>query len=220
MSLCHPSNGSYSCGACCGLFNLDMKPEGIKNLLAQRTSQFKESVDFKVRHTVAEFRQNRERIESELSKKDETTYNCPFLGYVENEKIGCMIHPIYTGDPKSQNFSFYGASICQGYDCKNKERPTARVWEEFFVKLATTSVEYSHLASDHILIGYLELWIQSKGYSLAEGLEILEPEILRILKKRLESLESFYPTSFEILSDPLPDCSSIQTRMEEYLSKR
>ncbi len=166
MSLCQ-SNGS-SCGACCGLFNLDCLHIELKKILEERTNFFSENVDYSKKETVILYREEFEKKENSYSKKDATIYNCPFLGYIEPNKkrIGCMIHPIKTGDPKSQNFSFYGASICQTYDCRNKERGNANDWENFFDSLALDECQYSNLAGDHILITRIEEFFLDSGISL------------------------------------------------------
>jgi hypothetical protein len=200
LSLCHPQNGTVSCGSCCGLFNLKLDVNGYKKLLLERTNLFSRTVDFTKRHTIAAFRQSREQIESEIAKQDEMTYNCPYLGYVEEKKtkIGCMIHPIFTGDPKSQNFSFYGTSICQAYDCKNKEHLVSDRIESLFQKVAKDSIEYSHLAADHILVFAIESWLVHKGWSFSEGLSLFENLIIEIFQSRIHVLEKRNPTSFEI----------------------
>jgi len=200
LSLCHPADGSVSCGSCCGLFNLKLDATGYKNILTERTNLFRKSVDFSIRHTIASFRQTREQIENTITKHDEMTYNCPYLGYVDQHfsKIGCMIHPIFTGDPKSQNFSFYGTSICQSYDCKNKEHILTDLLENVFLKVAKDSIEYSHLASDHILVFVLEVWLTRKGWSFSEGIKVFETLLMDIFLSRMKGKEKFYPTSFEI----------------------
>jgi len=200
LSLCHPDEGSVSCGACCGLFNLKLDTNGYKTLLSERTLNFHSSVNFNERHTIAAYRQDREKIEQSFLKNDETTYNCPYLGYVDKKssKIGCMIHPIFTGDPKSQNFSIYGTSICQAYDCKNKEHLASTLIESFINRVARDSVEYSHLASDHILFFVIQNWLSIKSWSLSEGFLKFESLILEILELRLKKISKYFPTSFEI----------------------
>ncbi len=218
--MCHPSDGQVSCGACCGLFNLKLKPREYKDLLLERTLEFKSKVDYNTRYTVAAYRQNRESIEAKYKKQDEMTYNCPYLGYVDdsNSKIGCMIHPIFTGDPKSQNFSFYGTSICQGYDCKNKEHIASSLIESLILKVAKSSIEFSHLASDHILIFALEKWLSFKGWSISEGIEKMESLLIKILQLRLYVEDSFYPTSFEIRYEQFLDESDVYKLIEDYAS--
>lgn len=197
MSLCQ-SKGS-SCGACCGLFNLDYAHSHLQKILYDRTEKFSETVDYSKRETVISYREEFEQKENSYLKKDATIYNCPFLGYIESDqkRIGCMIHPIKTGDPKSQNFSFYGASICQSYDCKNKERKNVSDWEEFLVSLNLDSYQYSNLAGDHILITRIEEFFIESGITL----KIMFRDYSTLLKKIL--LYKFmkgtsHITSFEI----------------------
>ncbi|BDA77602.1 hypothetical protein LPTSP3_g05320 [Leptospira kobayashii] len=221
MSLCHPDKGSVSCGACCGLFNLKLDTEGYKKLLQDRTEEFQSNVNFSIRHSFPAYRQSREKLENEIPKKDDMTYNCPFLGYVnrDGKKIGCMIHPIFTGDPKSQNFSFYGASICQAYDCKNKEHELALLWEDLFVKVAEDSVQFSHLASDHILIYAIEKWIGFKNWNMEEGILRFQELIVSLFRIRLQRIANFNPTSFEVRYDSFPEESSVYVFLRENLGE-
>lgn len=205
MSLCHPERGAYSCGSCCGLFNLKLTQNEFVSLLLERTSEFKKTVDFTVRHTFPIYRKNRETIEDQIPKNEATTYNCPFLGYVneENKKIGCMIHPVFTGDPKSQNFSFYGASICQAYDCKNKEGILSSYWEELFSEISNSSIEYSFFSADHIFCSAIERMFSEKEIPMAQMFGDYRNLLKYLFLLRLKSLEDKNLTSFEINYEPL-----------------
>ncbi|MCW7479591.1 hypothetical protein [Leptospira kanakyensis] len=211
MSLCHPGVGNVSCGACCGLFNLKLQPKEFKTLLLERTEEFKTTVNFEVRHSFPVFRKSRETKETDLPKKDDMTYNCPFLGYVDPNKgrIGCMIHPIFTGDPKSQNFSFYGASICQAYDCKNKESVLADHWESLFAEMAKDSVEYSFLAADHIFVSALEKFFQLEQSNMEFVFQNLRLELMEIFRTRLITSNEKNFTSFEINYESFPDSKAL-----------
>lgn len=197
MSLCQSKTSS--CGACCGLFNIDYPLAEIKKILTDRTEYFLENVDYSKRETVISFREVFEAKENNFLKKDNTIYNCPFLGYIDSiqSKIGCLIHPIKTGDPKSQNFSFYGASICQTYDCKNKEKSNASAWEIFLDSLGLSFYEYSNIAGDHILIESIEKFFISCGISVDELLTNHSILFKKIIKQKL-NLKSQNITSFEI----------------------
>ncbi len=197
MSLCQ-SNGS-SCGACCGLFNLDYPHQELKKILEERTEVFSETVDYSKRETVISYREEFEKKENSYSKKDATIYNCPFLGYIEpgKKRIGCMIHPIKTGDPKSQNFSFYGASICQTYDCRNKERGNTLDWENFFDSLSLDECQYSNLAGDHILITRTQEFFLDLGISLSSMFQNHFSLLKKILLYKFTKGNS-NTTSFEI----------------------
>lgn len=217
MSLCHPDVGNVSCGACCGLFNLKLQPKEFKTLLLERTSEFQTTVNFEVRHSFPIFRKERETKEAHIPKKDDMTYNCPFLGYVDpaKQRIGCMIHPIFTGDPKSQNFSFYGASICQAYDCKNKESILADLWESLFVEMAKDSVEYSFLSADHIFSHALEKYFQLLNISMDRMFQEFRLEMMDLFRMRLQTSAEKNFTSFEINYESFSDLSVL----EDYFSK-
>lgn len=148
----HPSRGKesacqrrgVSCGACCGIFNLTISPEARANLIQDRTSQF-ESVDLTQAGSIAGYRQAREAIESPMPRFNAETYVCPFFGIPRGRTAaGCMVHPSITGNPHSQNFSFYGASICQTYDCPNKERDVDLVYSDYCARFE----EYPRLMAD------------------------------------------------------------------------
>jgi hypothetical protein len=66
MSLCQ-SNGS-SCGACCGLFNIDYPPIELKKILTERTKYFSENVDYSKRETVISYREDRTKSASERTE--------------------------------------------------------------------------------------------------------------------------------------------------------
>jgi hypothetical protein len=197
MSLCQPES-PISCGGCCGILNLKLSYPELKTLLDDRTQEFKTTTDWNKKYTIPNYRKSRETKEKDIQKWDETTYNCPFLGNLSMEgKIGCMIHPIYTNDPLSQNFSFYGSSICQGYNCKNKERPTAGFWEDVVSRIFQDSLSYTHTISDPFLIPQLESWIQKKGKGLNEIKDSSMEFLQLVFRKRWEQTKEKGFTSFE-----------------------
>lgn len=208
MSLCQPKKGKVSCGACCGITNIQLPDQELKKLIQDRTIEFQESVDWTKPFTVPAYRQNREKKEDSLPKKDKTIYNCPFLGYLspKEDKIGCLIHPERTGNPKSQNYSFYGSSICLGYECKNLESPNFKFWEEVFQEIANDSIEYSRFSANHPWVRRIEnsLGIHPKenaNYRLNQMKIPIQELWKEIQKKLLESNEIFF-TSFEINYEP------------------
>ncbi|MCB1157514.1 MAG: hypothetical protein H7A25_08465 [Leptospiraceae bacterium] len=202
MSLCQPSGdeNKFSCGACCGFFNLLLNRIQQEELLKERYKSFKNLVDFSVRHSVVQYRQERQKLEAELPKQDPTTYNCPYLSYIDEEKkrIGCMIHPFASKDPLSQNFSFYGASICQAYRCKNYEREEYEAWKKMFCEIAENSVEYSLLASDHISIELLMKILFTNSKSFDENFEQKKEFIKELLRYKMNSSNLQNLSSFEV----------------------
>ncbi|TGL71538.1 hypothetical protein [Leptospira levettii] len=219
MSLCHPERGNVSCGACCGLFNLKLTTKEFKNLLLERKTEFQKTVNFEIRHTFPIYRKDRETKESNLPKKDEMTYNCPFLGYVDDTKqrIGCMIHPIFTGDPKSQNFSFYGTSICQAYDCKTKESSLSELWEVLFVEIAKDSIEYSFLSADHIFTYAVEKFFAHSNWNVEDMFQTFRLELVELFRLRLVTSIQKNFTSFEINYDAFLTLDSVCSYFESEL---
>ncbi|TGK07344.1 hypothetical protein EHO59_04350 [Leptospira semungkisensis] len=220
MGLCQPSaNVPFSCGACCGLFNLELPADKLRNVLKERTETFQQTVDFAKPYTMAEFRKVREDAEKNFVKKDPLTYNCPFLGMLTEEipsdhsetkvrsRIGCMIHPVYSGDARSQNYSFYGASICQAYDCRNKERNRAEEWEEIFSEFADDSFSYSALASDYRTIDLLEGYLTEEGFEPSTWFSTHREKIFEILSIKFERGVSLWNTSFELEMESPPPIS-------------
>jgi hypothetical protein len=210
MSLCQSS--VYSCGACCGLNNLKINSQERIELLKKRTTIFKDNVDFEKKWTFAEYRRKREESEKIFLREDDQIYVCPFLGFLEksNTRIGCMIHPEITKDPLSQNFSFYGASICQGYDCKNKSNDSSFQLQRVLNRLCKDSIEYSNLASDHIFFGLVVEYFKSKNISITDSEDLL----LELYKNRLEFLKrnnQLDKTSFEFVH------TADEIEIEDYL---
>ncbi|TGK30047.1 hypothetical protein EHQ05_03560 [Leptospira yasudae] len=197
MSLCQPDRGNFSCGSCCGIFNLDLSPDEIRTLILERTEEFNTAVDFEKPWTMAEYRKVREKKEESIRRKDELTYNCPFLGAF-GKKIGCMIHPVFSGDPLSQNYSFYGSSICQGYECRNMERKSSKLWESFLGEMELDSFTYSAIASDYKTLDLIEQTFSQKGISTEELFQTKRDLLKRLIERKIERNVAMMNTSFEI----------------------
>ncbi len=165
-SLCQ--SNSHSCGACCGIFNLQVSKQDLDQILWDRTEDFQKNTNFQIRWTLSEYRKRREDTEDQISRVDHTTYVCPFLGMISETRIGCMIHPIFSGDPKSQNLSFYGASICQGYDCKTKEHQMASSLQGLLDQEPLDYFIYSNLVADSITLQFVLEYFYSMNYSLED----------------------------------------------------
>lgn len=221
MSLCYPEDGSVSCGSCCGIFNLNLTKKEITLLLFQRTEEFQNTVDFKVSHSLPAYRQSREAKENQISKKDESTYNCPFLGYLdEGYKMGCMIHPSRTGNPLSQNYSFYGSSICLAYQCRNRENPDSMQWSKIFQEISSNSLEYSQLSANHEIIQSLEIIFTKLNYPKDWIFGKFRAEVIGFLKEYIDFKGiSDQRTSFEISSLELETAESLIKKLSKLLKK-
>ena len=115
LHLCQPDN-TKSCGACCGLYNVeDHSRETLVSLLEQRTKLFFSSGE--TPDPVTYRRQIQEM--SVTPKLCETIHNCEFLGFVDREerRVGCMLHPVLHQGRDLRTCSFYGAELCANHFC-------------------------------------------------------------------------------------------------------
>lgn len=194
---------------------MDLSSDKIRKLIFERTEEFKNSVDFQKPWTMAEYRKVREKKEVTIRRKDELVYNCPFLGAF-GKRIGCMIHPIFSGDPLSQNYSFYGSSICQGYECRNMERKSSKLWEDLLGEMELDSFTYSAIASDYETLDLIEETFSQKGISIQELFQSKKELLKRLIQRKIDRNVAMMNTSFEILMEEKK--KSAQERLVRRLS--
>lgn len=119
-------NKNFSCVACCGIFNLNFSDSEREAWLAGNSKDFL-LLDLHDRLSLRKYRMTKEK-EIEDKKIREDIYVCPFLGLLQKNKAGCLLHPQgrlhpqISNLPHPQNFSFYGESICQNYFCPSAEK--------------------------------------------------------------------------------------------------
>ncbi|MBN1533724.1 MAG: hypothetical protein JXA20_13730 [Spirochaetes bacterium] len=103
--LCQPDSRK-GCAACCGLFNLlDISRENLEAFLrggAARAAGEEGPAD--------------EACRSPFPVRDATSYICPYQGFLEPGRPGCLLHPAYAGRD-TRDRSLYGAGICDGFLC-------------------------------------------------------------------------------------------------------
>ncbi|MBN8219538.1 MAG: hypothetical protein J0L53_01365 [Spirochaetes bacterium] len=145
---------TQSCSACCGLFNLKGSDDERRDWIRRNTEEFL-SLDISLAANIVNFRKEREAA-TLPHRVREDIYVCPFVGFVDSQRTGCLLHPQGSPHPQiglwahPQNFSFYGEGICLSYDCLAKERRVYRA--DFFLWAEKVSVfDYARLASDHTL---------------------------------------------------------------------
>lgn len=109
-----------------------------------------------------------------------------------------MIHPIFSGDPLSQNYSFYGSSICQGYECRNMERKSSKLWENLFGEMELDSFTYSAIASDYKTLDLIEKTFLQMGISIEELFRSKKDLLKRLIQQKIDRNIAMMNTSFEI----------------------
>ena len=115
LHLCQPDNDK-SCGACCGLYNLeDHSRETLISLLKRRTELFFSPGE---KPDLAAYRRKSTAF-PQAPKLCETIYNCEFLGFVDRDgkRVGCLLHPLLHQGDDLRTCSFYGAELCRDHLC-------------------------------------------------------------------------------------------------------
>lgn len=182
MNLCQTR---YSCSACCGINNLKMPYNELSAWLENNTKDFLRLNLSKVEQ-ISQFRLAGEK-KIEKKKHDSTTYTCPFIGYIQKNKTGCLLHPV--GSPHHQigilkhpqNFSFYGESICQTYDCRTKENA-----------IADLTYGYNHRNYSRFIPNYnLHLILEKYSWSNRIKVRSLHRVLLKLSEKLNVHISSF-----------------------------
>jgi hypothetical protein len=110
---------SLSCGACCGLYNVDDPSFGnLTELLRRRTELFgKTARDF---DSLIRFKEQVEAIENQERPYPEF-HHCPYIGFVGPtlSRPGCLLHPLNTGNDSvdHRGLSDWGGLACATYFC-------------------------------------------------------------------------------------------------------
>ena len=197
-NLCFSEN--VSCSACCGINNINLNQREKKKWLISNTNNFIK-VNLHNRGEVLSFRETGERfLKNKMIRPD--VYTCPFLGFVNQDKLltGCLLHNGGSPHPQihlissPQQFSFYGENICQTYNCLNKQDILAKFKVDNLLiankAIMGNSLVYSKAACNHNLLAVFQKLVKHDE-SIVEKLE-------SIVIKKLEETE-IPVTSFEML---------------------
>ncbi|MCB1326631.1 MAG: hypothetical protein H7A21_04280 [Spirochaetales bacterium] len=198
MTVTHCQHRQAGCGACCGIYNLDLTPNDREALLASRTGKFEENYRNAGRQAHLEFRHHQERLEEELPRHRADIYVCPLLGYVAPGRVGCLVHPVRTGDPRSQDVSFYGSSICQTYDCPAREADPGLHYADLVAELVGPA-DYGRLMADYAFYRFLKAVPAFRPLVSGQAKRIRTRRVLGLLlEARLQESASRSITSFEL----------------------
>ncbi len=158
--------GQYGgCASCCGVLNdIDRKNKNWRKKLESRTQRVN-----KANFDIASLKEIKKQFLQEHQK--EQLYNsikvCPFAGFIEKDRLGCLIHP--SRHPKGQDLrelSVHNRKICEGHFCASHDwlRPT----EIAFINTAHGPF-YGLLVSQPGLVKQLRKCIESEaGHALSE----------------------------------------------------
>lgn len=194
-----------SCSACCGIYNLNMTADERAQWIEENTRQFM-ALDLSQSENIVRYRRERESVTLPRRVREDT-YVCPFVGFVRNQQMGCLLHPKGSPHPQiglyahPQNFSFYGEGICQSYDCLAKDRGVHRL--DFFRWAENAGLAaYGRLASDHALHCSLALFAPvDADLAVFYGVLARAYERYRVVNTSFEDIEKVLPDTAAALCD-------------------
>jgi hypothetical protein len=187
--LCQVSN-SVSCGACCGLYNLEkLSRWELAAELEKRTYEFAG-----IAREVSEIIYFGEKVAARVQKNQPFPefHHCPYVGLIGNElsRIGCLLHPMAEGNNgiDFRGLSYYGGMACRIYFC-----PVNRCLPERF-KLITRACfddwyAYGLIITENDLISGIFKEIETRlGFHvyLDKISDEALPKIYRLLTLKLE----------------------------------
>ncbi len=116
--LCQVEEG-VSCGACCGLYNLqDCSRVNLSRLLRARSERFAGVP--RTADAIEHFAHQSLRCEPQ-QRPFEGFHHCPFLGWIGTDSgcVGCLLHPVADGNRgvDYRGLSYYGGLACSSYFC-------------------------------------------------------------------------------------------------------
>jgi len=101
--LCQPDS-LKGCSLCCGLFNLqDISTTSLFEFLNDGRNREK---SYKI---YSEYK-------DEISVREISSYICPYQGFLDRGKPGCLIHPLAAGS-EARDRSFFMSNICSRFIC-------------------------------------------------------------------------------------------------------
>ncbi len=194
-SLCQ--NHLHSCGSCCGLWNFsqgDLPWEDYKikigEILLNRTAQMATiTANFSNPRRSGLFQYAKEQSlrESKNALNRPDIHICPFLGYLPNNRIGCLLHPDLWGHLETldlRDLSFYGKSICAEYNCPGKQSlPIKSI--KFLDKIFSDPLDYGAAIADYRLLKILLSIYQSCARSKNKDTQ-----------RQLESIRTWFSLGF------------------------
>ena len=133
---------SLSCGACCGLYNVeDASFKSLSEILSRRTEAF--SAVSRNSNAILNFKQQIEENEARKRPYPEF-HHCPYIGFIgkQQSRVGCLLHPLAEGNSgvDFRGLSFYGGLACSAYFC-----PSHRTLKPHYKKILQAAAQNWYL---------------------------------------------------------------------------
>jgi hypothetical protein len=111
LNLCMPDK-TKSCAACCGLMNLaDISRENLTGFLHDGAFRTANYWRYQIEGSYPE---------QTTACRDYTTHICPFHGFIDDGRPGCLVHPNVAGEDR-RDWGLFGGATCKKYLCPAHE---------------------------------------------------------------------------------------------------
>lgn len=186
MHLCQPGGGA-SCGACCGLYNFrDHSRAALTHELDRHTAALENVPKTREAYRAAAL----ELAKGQAAPAYPDVRVCPLLGFVSENRVGCLAHPLVTGGPDLRDCGVYTAAICESFECPSfiwftdsqKRLIRAACPDWYLYGLVVTDVEFVR--------GCLRLLAQQVGEEVAPEKVIDRPLALQAIANLFALKES------------------------------
>ncbi len=183
--LCQVSE-TLSCGACCGLYNVEnASREVLADMLAWRTQTFADMP--RTLDGILEFRAAVENREPQ-DRPYPDFHHCPYIGLVGEglSRVGCLLHPMADGNRgvDFRGISYYGGMACRTYFCPSCRRVNP-VYKEIIREAAQNWYEYGLMTTEADLLAAFFGAVEEKAGRLLTKTDIKENPA------RLEAVRDF-----------------------------
>ena len=178
---------NMSCGACCGLYNVENPTkENLSAILRQRTELFEKTPrDF---DALIRFRHQVESLENQTRPYPEF-HHCPYLGFVgeKRSRPGCLLHPLNTGNNSvdHRGLSHWGGFACATYFCPTCSDLPARYKKILRISCDDWYVFGLVVTETHMLSTFFRLIEQKLSQEL-------DPAILSNNRKFIDIISRFF----------------------------
>ena len=177
---------TVSCGACCGLYNVeDASFEALSQMLARRSRIF--STLPRTMDAILDF--GSKETENLGVPPMPEFHHCPYIGFIGNDfkRVGCLLHPQAAGNSgvDYRGLSHYGSMTCGMYFCPG-HRNLPDDFKQILRDLADDWYAYGLMISEPVLLGAIYEEIMSRA-----AVSCMNPERARLFKNRQPWAELF-----------------------------
>ncbi len=187
-------NENISCGACCGLYNVqDLSREKLYDMLLRRTDDFSKVP----READAITNFGEEVLYKDNNKRPyDEFYHCPYIGLIGKEELraGCLLHPLADGNNgiDYSGLSYYGSMTCHIYFCPSYTKLPEN-YKRIIREAADDWYSYGLIITEIVLINAFFSEIENRLQRKIDETDIhMNQDLIGIIKEFI-GFKTFWP---------------------------